>query len=96
MKFLSSIARAMLLACVSFAAGWLVHEHETAPKLQRITEERDLTLKMAEASLAMSAKAIDHSLSNAETLAICLEKIGLRPVEAPPRKIVTTSRAGLA
>lgn len=83
---------------MTFAAGWFGNDHLAARKLTRALEERDAALLMSQEALTMSEKALTHSLNSAETLAICLGRIGIRPAEVVPskRKDVLRDYAGLA
>ena len=76
MKISLVAALAILGLVFAFAAGWYSNEVQNAHQLARLTDERDTALKMTHASLDMSQKAVSHALSSAETLEICLTKIG--------------------
>lgn len=90
-------APVVLVLGLTFAAGWYISEQHYAQKLVRITEERDLSLSMAKTAMEMSSKALEHSLSNAGTLEICLGKLNLTPVVlTPTRRQTADDQARLA
>jgi len=80
MKTLHSIAALALSVVVSFIAGWSVSELRVRARLDRLQADRDLHAAIAEEAVRLGDRALEHSLTNADTLALCLGKLGLRPV----------------
>ena len=90
-------APVVLVLGLTFAAGWFSSELSMSKKLQRITEERDTYASLVKAAVAMSDRALEHSLNNAETLEVCLGKLNLTPVVlTPTRRQVARDSARLA
>lgn len=79
-------APVVLVLVTLFGGGWYLGDQRSAQKLARITEERDIAMSTAKTAVEVSEKALEHSLSNAGTLEICLGKLGLKPAVITPTR----------
>ena len=85
---------AVLALGMAFSSGWLSNEYLNARKLARIAEERDAFLEMSKAAVSMSERSLQKSLENAQTLEVCLGKIGLKPAVLTPTQKKTEEPDG--
>jgi len=101
MTQLASVARAVAALFVAFVAGWFAQEVRVHGQLDRMEaqlsrshEERDGAFSTARAAVALSDKALAHSVENAKVLDVCLSKLGFP--STPAAKAVLDDHPGFA